>query len=147
MKTEEEKAAMADKHRFKKNREFKQRLDEESENEEADIRSFTFHRHELETFKRKEDSRPEKRTERGWKRDDYDRDGERRKGFDRDGKRGKGFDRDGKRGKGFDRDSKFGRGFDRDGGFKRRDGGRPFDRKRPFDRRDDRKKGRRDDDE
>ncbi len=47
VKTEEEKRQMAEKHRFKKNREFKQRLDEQEENEEADIRSFTFHRHDL----------------------------------------------------------------------------------------------------
>ena len=38
---------MAEKHRFKKNREFKQRLDEQEENEVSDIRSFTFHRHEM----------------------------------------------------------------------------------------------------
>jgi putative N6-adenine-specific DNA methylase len=38
---------MAEKHRFKKNREFKQRLDEQEENEDGDIRSFTFHRHEI----------------------------------------------------------------------------------------------------
>ena len=47
VKTDEEKRQMAEKHRFKKNREFKQRIDEKEENEEADIRSFTFHRHEL----------------------------------------------------------------------------------------------------
>ena len=38
---------MAQTHRFKKEREFKQRITEQEENEEADIRSFTFHRHEL----------------------------------------------------------------------------------------------------
>lgn len=43
VKTEAEKKAMAEKHRFKKNREFKKHLDEEEENEEGDIRSFTFH--------------------------------------------------------------------------------------------------------
>jgi putative N6-adenine-specific DNA methylase len=47
VKTEEEKRQMAEKHRFKKNREFKQRLEETEQNEEADIRSFTFHRHQL----------------------------------------------------------------------------------------------------
>jgi len=47
VKTEEEKRQMAEKHRFKKSREFKQRLDEQEENEEADIRSFTFHKHEF----------------------------------------------------------------------------------------------------
>ena len=43
IKTEEEKRTMAEKHRFKKNREFKKRLEEEEENEQADIRSFKFH--------------------------------------------------------------------------------------------------------
>ena len=47
VKTEDEKRQMAEKHRFKKNREFKQRLDEQEENEGSDIRSFTFHRHEM----------------------------------------------------------------------------------------------------
>ena len=61
--TEEEKAAMAEKHRFKKNREVKQRLDETGANEEGDIRSFTFHHHELEQFRRK-DTR-ERREDRG----------------------------------------------------------------------------------
>lgn len=44
VKTEEEKQEMAQKHRFKKNREFKQRLEEEENNEEGDIRNFTFHK-------------------------------------------------------------------------------------------------------
>ena len=43
VKTEEEKKAMAEKHRFKKEREFKKRFREEEENEEGDIRSFKFH--------------------------------------------------------------------------------------------------------
>ncbi len=43
VKTEEERKAMAEKHRFRKNRDFKQRLDDEAENEEGDIRSFKFH--------------------------------------------------------------------------------------------------------
>ena len=43
VKTDEEKREMAQKHRFKKNREFKQRLEEEESNEEGDIRSFKFH--------------------------------------------------------------------------------------------------------
>lgn len=48
IKTDEEKQQMAEKHRFKKNREFKQRLTEQEENEDGDIRSFTFHRHDFE---------------------------------------------------------------------------------------------------
>ena len=51
VKSEEEKRQMSEKHRFKKNREFKQRLDEQGENEESDIRSFTFHRHEVKSNK------------------------------------------------------------------------------------------------
>jgi putative N6-adenine-specific DNA methylase len=43
VKSEEEKQEMAQKHRFKKNREFKERLEAEAANEEGDIRSFQFH--------------------------------------------------------------------------------------------------------
>ena len=43
VKTEEEKQKMAEKHRFRKEREFKKRLDEQEENEGSDIRSFKFH--------------------------------------------------------------------------------------------------------
>lgn len=52
LKTDEEKRAMAEAHRFKKNREFKKRLDENEENEEGDIRSFKFH-HAFEKFEDK----------------------------------------------------------------------------------------------
>lgn len=43
VKTDEEKKAMAEKHRFKKEREFKQRVSDEADNETGDIRSFKFH--------------------------------------------------------------------------------------------------------
>lgn len=43
VKTDDERRQMAEKHRFKKEREFKRRLDETEENEEGDIRSFRFH--------------------------------------------------------------------------------------------------------
>ena len=56
VKSDEERRQMAEKHRFKKHREFKQRLEEQEENEEADIRSFTFHRHDM--FEEKKDRRP-----------------------------------------------------------------------------------------
>jgi putative N6-adenine-specific DNA methylase len=82
MKTEDEKRQMAEKHRFKKNREFKQRLEETEQNETGDIRSFTFHRHELEkperTIKRREErderreARGEKKVQRGKWRDERD---------------------------------------------------------------------------
>jgi putative N6-adenine-specific DNA methylase len=88
VKTEEEKAAMAEKRRFKKNREFKQRLEEDASNEEGDIRTFTFHHHRLGSFRRDEENagrKPEK--ERRFRDDDHggkrrfrdgDRDGDRR---------------------------------------------------------------------
>ena len=73
VKTEEEKRQMAEKHRFKKEREFKKRLEEQEENEEADIRSFTFHHHDL-------NAKPERRS----RRDDDDCDD--RRGRDRKGR-------------------------------------------------------------
>ncbi|MBO4826389.1 MAG: methyltransferase [Prevotella sp.] len=60
VKTEEEKRAMAEKHRFKKNRDFKKRLDEEEENEEGDIRSFKFH-----SFEKNYLGEPRRKFERG----------------------------------------------------------------------------------
>ena len=75
VKTEDEKRQMAEKHRFKKNREFKQRLEETEQNEEGDIRSFTFHRHDLE--KREKEERKPRRTEKSDRRDDRE---DRRKG-------------------------------------------------------------------
>jgi putative N6-adenine-specific DNA methylase len=82
VQTDEEKRQMAEKHRFKKNREFKQRLEEQEQNEEGDIRSFTFHHHEL--------TKPTTgRGERGLRpgrgdRRDRDNNGDRRSRRDRD---------------------------------------------------------------
>ena len=53
VKTEDEKRQMAEKHRFKKEREFKKRLNEQEENEDSDIRSFKFH-----SLERKEPRKP-----------------------------------------------------------------------------------------
>ena len=76
VKTEEEKRQMAQTHRFKKEREFKQRLTEQEENEDADIRSFTFHRHSFE-----KEERVERKEERGrWKEER----GERKPRFSKD---------------------------------------------------------------
>ena len=50
VKTAAEKKEMAQKHRFKKNREFTKRLEEESSNAEGDIRNFTPHKHEIDGF-------------------------------------------------------------------------------------------------
>lgn len=109
MKTEEEKRQMAEKHRFKKNREFKQRLEETEQNEEADIRSFTFHRHELKQDDRQERKRREGHREHKEYRD-RERRGERKDGFKSDRNRGghERFDRSGKnrsfgKGKGFNK--------------------------------------------
>ena len=97
---------MAEKHRFKKNREFKQRLEETEQNEEADIRSFTFHRHEL-----KKDSREFRKT-RGDREDRDERSSrnDRKGGYKGNANRGghERFDRSGKgrsfgKGKDFDK--------------------------------------------
>ena len=65
VKTEEEKRQMSEKHRFKKEREFKKRIDEQEENEENDIRSFTFHKHDFRSDKRNERNKRSERNERG----------------------------------------------------------------------------------
>ena len=104
VKTDEEKREMAQKHRFKKNREFKQRMEQEEANETGDIRSFRFT-----TFTGRTSAADDhKRTDRRPKRfsDDERRGGERRdrKGdSNRGGKFGKG--RNDKR---FGGDRKFG---------------------------------------
>ncbi|MBQ4292997.1 MAG: RNA methyltransferase, partial [Muribaculaceae bacterium] len=146
VKTEEEKAAMAETHRFKKMRKFKKRIDEVEDNEDGDIRSFTFHHHKLESFQRMLDG--EKRRDgddrKGGKRDRRDGDDrkggwrDRRDGDDRKG--GRRDRRDGDDRKGGWRDRRD--GDDRKGGWRdRRDGDRrggkgswgndrkPFDRK------------------
>ena len=72
VKTDREKQEMAQKHRFKANREFKTRIDEESNNEEGDIRSFTFHKHEMGDFAggRKRIDHDDRRGGFGGKRED-----------------------------------------------------------------------------
>ena len=108
VKTDEEKKQMAQKHRFKKEREFKQRLEETEQNEEGDIRSFTFHHHELGERKMRDDRRDrEERDSRKERKDRKDRDDrkfrrDRKDRFDRSDKnprpgRGKGFDKKNRR--------------------------------------------------
>jgi putative N6-adenine-specific DNA methylase len=63
VKSEDEKRQMAEKHRFKKEREFKKRISEQEENEEADIRNFKFH-----SLERKQEERTEKRSRRSEER-------------------------------------------------------------------------------
>ena len=99
VKTDDEKRQMAEKNRFKKNREFKQRLDEQEENENSDIRSFTFHRHEMESKDSRESrysrSPRKSRDSREYRdsRDNKNRGGHER--FDRSGgKRNKRFNHD-----------------------------------------------------
>ena len=95
VKTAAEKKEMAQKHRFKKNREFTKRLEEESSNEEGDIRNFTFHKHEIDGF-----SGRKKRTTREHDDSHYNE--------NRRGKRGNSFGgRDERKGnKRFDKGSK-----------------------------------------
>jgi len=76
VKSDEERRQMAEKDRFKKNREFKRRLDEAEDNEEGDIRSFRFH-----PFERPAGSRGQS------DRHGYDRD-DRPRGRDRGGRYG-----------------------------------------------------------
>ncbi|MFC2474608.1 MAG: THUMP domain-containing protein [Prevotella sp.] len=54
VKTDDEKREMAQKHRFKKNREFKQRIENEEANEEGDIRTFKFHSFDSKLYGSKE---------------------------------------------------------------------------------------------
>ena len=98
VKTDEEKKLMREQHRLQKERGFKKRLTETEENEEGDIRSFKFHRHDVLTG---DDKRPRRRS------NDDDDNKRGRKPFDRKGNGG--FDRKGKGG--FDRRGKG--GFDR----------------------------------
>ena len=112
IKTEEEKKEMAQKHRFKKERDFKKRLDENEENAEADIRSFTFH-----SLERNRLSGSKFRDDRGGRKPRFDRNDDRhddrrngkwnkegrdnRRSFNRDDDRkfgGKRFDKANKRG-------------------------------------------------
>ncbi len=104
VKTDEEKRLMAEKHRFKKNREFKQRMEETEQNEEADIRSFTFHKHDIErndrnsrNTRKDRNDREERDDRKDWKarknRDDRNTRGNRKdRNIRRDNKNWKGRD-------------------------------------------------------
>ena len=89
VKTESEKKQMAEKHRFKKNREFKKKIEEEEENEVSDIRSFKFHsleRKKTSSFRDKnDDEHHERRGQRFSNTDKFgnrkDRQEQRRKMF------------------------------------------------------------------
>ena len=109
VKTDEEKRQMAEKHRFKKNREFKQRLEETEQNEEGDIRSFTFHHHDIEKKDRREKSFRKEDAERDERQD---RRGKERKGNYKGGAGKGGQDRFDRRAKGrpFGKGKDFGKG-------------------------------------
>ncbi len=95
VKTDAEKREMAQKHRFKKNREFKERIEHDEANEAGDIRSFQFH-----TFAgRPAAGDDRKRTDRRPKRFDGDDDRRTPKRFGKDDdRRGpKRFGKDGDR--------------------------------------------------
>ena len=70
VKTEREKEEMAQKHRFKRNREFKQRLAAESDNENGDIRSFRFSSLEMNHLGQPKNRPTGKRRMRGEEADD-----------------------------------------------------------------------------
>lgn len=93
VKTEAEKKEMAEKHRFKKHRDFKQRLSEEEDNEAGDIRTFRFISFEKDHLGR--ERRDDRRDRKDWK----DREGKReRRSFSRNETKGrKSFDRNNKR--------------------------------------------------
>lgn len=89
VKTDEEKREMSQKHRFKKNRDFKKRIDAEEENEEGDIRTFVFHKPDFSLFDKKSGDRKGFR-EKGRRSRDNESFGRRRddsrKGRDRNGR-------------------------------------------------------------
>ena len=122
VKTEHEKREMAQKHRFKKEREFKKRISEETENEDGDIRSFQFHSHRLEDFeKRRQEIR-----NGGASRPRVGAGGGRRNGDDRDRKGGSRSFGGNKRGGSFSGDKRGGSfGGKREGGFK---GGKRYEK-------------------
>jgi putative N6-adenine-specific DNA methylase len=122
VKTDDEKRQMAEKHRFKKNREFKERITQQEENAEADIRSFTFHRHDLDE-RRNEFNGSKFGGERRRARFDHDDDDNRRERFGkREGDRRDRFDR---------RDDNRRERFDK----------RESDRRGRFDKREDDRRG------
>ena len=82
VKTDDEKREMAQKHRFKKNREFKERLEGEEANEEGDIRSFKFHSFESKLYGSKEREAYKGRDNRKNRDESWDNgDSKSRKGF------------------------------------------------------------------
>ena len=112
VKSDDEKRQMAEKNRFKKNREFKKRIDEDGSQDTDDIRSYTFKNHFAHTEERNDD-RKRKRTASFNDRDDkrggrsFERGGKAFSGKAKDfNRKGKSFERTDKRGsKNFGRNS------------------------------------------
>lgn len=69
VKTDRERKEMSQSHRFKKSREFKERLQQMEENEEADIFSFTFRKPNFRLHSDKPQRKPREEREREFKRD------------------------------------------------------------------------------
>ncbi len=151
VKTEEEKKMMAEKVRARKNRDYQKKMDEQEENEEADIRSFTFRSLERRNEKQRDNERGRERRsfrdsrdgERRERSDRFDR-GEKRDRYDRGDRRERGDreERGDRRQNGFrgNKDFKGGRpqrdswkSRDSKDGFKKNGGQR--DRKENFERR------------
>lgn len=88
VQSDEERRQMAEKGRFKKNREFKKKFDEaEDNNEEGDIRSFKFHHIDFDRFERR-DRRDERKDRSGKSRDRRDERSRRdRDSWDKDDRR------------------------------------------------------------
>lgn len=88
VKTDEEKIQMAEKHRFKKNREFKKRLTETEENEAADLLNFKFHyKDRVEKYSNRDRRSRDDDGDRKFERRNFGRDGGRDRKGRGDGKR------------------------------------------------------------
>lgn len=88
VKTDEEKSQMAEKHRFKKNREFKKRLTETEENEAADLLNFKFHyKDRVEKYSNRDRRSRDDDGDRKFERRNFGRDGGRDRKGRGDGKR------------------------------------------------------------
>ena len=95
VKTEEEKRQMAEKRRFRQNREFKKRLDEQEENAEADIRNFRFHSLEKQEARKPREPKEsrESRSSRDSRGSRYSRDSRDSRDSRKFNKGGRGFDK------------------------------------------------------
>ena len=132
VKTEEEKKFMAEKVRARKNRDYQKQLDEQEENEEADIRSFTFHSLERRNERSRDNDRNRSNDRRERRDDRYGRHDD-----DRHERRDRGDRKQGD----FRKNKDFKGSKDRKGSWNPKDskpfkkGGGPRDRRENFQRR------------